>query len=128
MNTAILAAAALMALVSFAIHTFVGGPYATKPLLAATGLPKATIWLNYFTWHIVTLFLLIMSVVLAGGAAGAVHHDAIVLVGVTAAMISMLSVAVTFKARIRPWQFPASYLLGTTALLTFWGASGIVGS
>lgn len=119
--TPLLVLAALAAFISFLVHTFVGGRYAAQPLLDARELPKATIWLNYFTWHIATIHLLTMAAVLAAGAVGLVHRDAVFLVGVLAASISILSIAVTLKARIPPLRFPASYLLGLTAALTFLG-------
>lgn len=115
--------AAVSAFVSFCVHTFVGGRYAAKPLLVATALPRASVWLNYFTWHIVTVHLLVFTAVLACGAADIVHHDAIVLVGILAACVSVTSVAVTLKAGIPPLRFPASYLLGVTAALSLWGAT-----
>ena len=119
---AVLVLASLSAFVSFCVHTFVGGRYAARPLLAATDLPRAAIWLNYLTWHIVTVHLLVFTIVLACGAAGLVHRDAILLVGILAACVSATSVAVTLKAGISPLRFPASYLLGVTAALSIWGA------
>lgn len=119
----ILGLASAAALVSFGVHTFVGGRYAARPLLGAIGLPVATIWLNYFTWHIVTVHLLVFAAVLAAGAVGLVHRDAVLLVAILAACVSLTSVAVTLKASIAPLRFPASYLLGVTAALAFWGAA-----
>lgn len=113
--------ASLAAFSSFLVHTFVGGRYAARPLLDARDLPKAAVWLNYFTWHIVTVHLFIMASILALGAVGRVQQDAVFLVGVFAASISVMSIAVTLKAGIHPLRFPASYLLGLTALLTFSG-------
>ena len=100
----------------------VGGRYAARPLLAATDLPRAAIWLNYLTWHIVTVHLIVFTIVLACGSAHLVHRDAVVLVGILAACVSVTSVAVTLKAGISPLRFPASYLLGVTAALSIWGA------
>ena len=122
----VLTLASLLAFVSFCVHTFVGGRYAARPLLADTNLPRATIWLNYFTWHIVTVHLAVYTAVLAAGAAGLVHRDAILLVAILAACVSVTSVAVTLKAGISPVRFPASYLLGLTAALSVWGAGTMV--
>lgn len=117
----VLVLASASALVSFCVHTFVGGRYAAQPLLAARDLPRATIWLNYFTWHIVTVHLAVYTAVLAAGAIGEVHRDAILLVSILAACVSVTSIAVTLKAGIPPYRFPASYLLAATAILSFWG-------
>lgn len=112
--------AALAALISFFVHTFVGGRYAVSPLLESA-LPKATIWLNYFCWHIVTLTLLVSAAVLGCVAIGLLHRDAGLVVAIIASCISVLSVVVTLRAGIPIHRFPASYLLGSTAVLAFWG-------
>lgn len=119
----ILALSAIAAFVSFCVHTFIGGRYAAAPLLASVELPKATIWLNYMTWHIVTVTLLASAAVLACAAVALVHDDAVLLIAILAAGISVLSVAVTLRAGIPVHRFPASYLLGATAVLAFWGAA-----
>ena len=118
----ILAAACVAAIVTFAVHTFVGGRYAARPLLADTRLPRASKWLNYFCWHVVTVLLAILAAVLGAGALGQVHADAIRLVAVIAASISVTSVAVTLKAGIPPLRFPATYLLAIVAGLAAWGS------
>lgn len=120
----ILMLASVAAFVSFCIHTFVGGRYAARPLLTSTGLPNAAKWLNYFTWHIVTVHLLVVTAVLACGAAGLVHRDAILLICILAGCVSVTSVAVTLKAGIPSLRFPASYVLGATAALSLRGATG----
>lgn len=119
MNYLLLAASA-GAIVSFCVHTFIGGRFAVRPLLKAS-LPKATIWLNYFTWHIVTALLLILSGVFALGAFGRLHQDAVLVCASIAASISILSIAVTLRAGLGVHRFPASYLLGATAALAFFG-------
>jgi uncharacterized membrane protein YvlD (DUF360 family) len=123
MNPWLLAATA-GAFVSFSVHTFVGGRFAARPLLHATSLPKATIWLNYFTWHIVTALLLVLAGVFGAGAFGRIDTDAVLVCAAIAALISVISIAVTLKAGIQPYRFPASYLLGATAAFAFMGALG----
>ncbi|MBA2771505.1 MAG: hypothetical protein H0U34_05755 [Sphingomonas sp.] len=117
-----LIAACGAALISFCVHTFIGGRFAAKPLLAAEGLPKATIWLNYFTWHIATFLLLILSATFLFAGIGRLHRDAALVAAAIALMISLLSVAITLKGRIPIHRFPASYLLAATALLGLVGA------
>jgi hypothetical protein len=50
-----------MSFVTFIIHTFIGGPRVAKPLLENNNLPKASKWLNYYTWHITTIFTFLMG-------------------------------------------------------------------
>lgn len=109
------AVAALLSLITFGVHTFVGGVYAARPLLAARDLPAASRWLNYMCWHMVTVFLLVMAIAYAAAAVGALSRDAAALLCTFAASFSVVSVAVTLKAGIRPWRFPASYLLASVA-------------
>lgn len=116
-----LAGASAAAAVTFLAHWQIGGRYAARPLLASAQLPAVAKWLNYFCWHIVTILLLMMALTLAGAAAGRVHMDAVRFIAVSATAISLLSIAVTLSAKIRPWRFPASYLLATVAALSFWG-------
>jgi hypothetical protein len=120
MNFFLLAASGA-ALVAFYVHTFIGGRFAAKPLLAAKDLPKATIWLNYFAWHITTFLLLILSGTFLLVGIGRADPDAAMMGAAIAAMISLLSVAVTLKAGIAVHRFPASYLLAVTALLAMIG-------
>ena len=54
-------AAAVLSLITFGVHTFVGGKYAARPLLEATDFHRASRWLNYFTWHMATVLLLVMA-------------------------------------------------------------------
>jgi hypothetical protein len=110
-------AAAFMSVITFAVHTFVGGPRVAVPLLADTGLPKASKWLNYYCWHIATVFTFSM-----GGAYAyvALHPDrpelVVFLTGVTAAL-SILSVVVALKGNINPFRFPSTSLFATVSAL-----------
>lgn len=123
MNAVALGMAAAMSLAAFCVHTFVGGRYAARPLLAAIGtLPRATVWLNYLTWQVVTVLLAVLAAGFLAAALGANHRDAALLSAVIAGAISLVSVAVTARAGIAFWRFPASYLLGTAA------AAGFIGS
>ncbi len=54
------ALAALLSLLTWAVHTFLGGRAIARPLLACElkPIPKYT---NYYCWHIVTITLLAMT-------------------------------------------------------------------
>ncbi len=116
------ALAALAALVTFCVHTFVGGRFAAAPLLVAPDLAPATRWLNYMTWHMVTALLAVMTIALGWSAfqqAGAV--PVVVLLLVLSGLLSGVTIAVTLKAGIRPWRFPSSYLFLIILACALWG-------
>ena len=116
--------AAIMAFFTFVVHTFVGTRFAVAPLRAADEhLPKATIWLNYLCWHIVTGALFILAITLFGAALGRLHPDVVIVSIMLLFCVSTVSIISTTKARIPFYRFPASYLGGSTALvasLGFW--------
>lgn len=115
-------AAALVSLVTFVVHTFIGGPRVAGPLLASSQLPPASKWLNYYCWHIATTLLLAMPL---GFGYVALHPDRpelAVFLTVLSAALSVLSAAVALKGRIHPLRFPSTslflliFLLGSAAL------------
>ncbi len=115
------ALAALLCLITLGVHTFVGGKYAARPLLAADGFDKASRWLNYFTWHMATAVLLLMA---AGFAWAAFVPDAVeaaVLCMLLAAVFSPLCVWVALRGGIMPWRFPASWLFLLILGAGLWG-------
>ena len=118
------ALAAVLSLITFGVHTFIGGRFAARPLLAATDFDRASRWLNYFTWHMVTVLLLFM----AGGFWFAANQpDAVevaVLLMLMAAAFSPLCVWVAMKGGIAPWRFPASWLF---LLIAMAGLCGLFG-
>jgi hypothetical protein len=109
--------AAFMSFVTFAVHTFIGGPRVAGPLLATTHLPIASKWLNYYCWHITTVLLLAMG---AGYAHVALHPDrpelAVFLTALSSAL-SVLSAAVAIKGRINPFRFPSTSLFAVVSVL-----------
>ena len=117
MQIILLWAAVFMSLVTFAVHTFIGGPRVAKPLLADTNLPKASKWLNYYCWHITTIYTFMM-----GGAYAyvAMHPDKIELVvflSILNVSFSILSAAVARLGKINPFYFPSTSLFAAVALL-----------
>jgi hypothetical protein len=117
MQISLLWASAIASIVTFIIHTFIGGPRVAAPLLADTHLPKASKWLNYYCWHITTIYTFTM-----GGAYAyvAMHPDKIELVvflSILNAAFSVLSAAVAIKGSINPFRFPSTSLFGAVAIL-----------
>lgn len=118
------ALAAVLSLITFGVHTFVGGKYAARPLLAAPRFDKASRWLNYMCWHMVTAVLLVFT---GGFAWAALRPEAVevamLLIGL-AVPLSAISVWVALKGGIQPWRFPSSWLF---ALITVAGLCGLLG-
>jgi hypothetical protein len=115
-------AAAASSLVTFAVHTFVGGTFVARPLLSDQTLPRAAKWLAYCCWHIVTLLLLAMAVAFGAAATGSLAGYAALGLAAFCAACSLLCVAVALKAGIAPWRFPAPTLFAIVAAFGFAGA------
>jgi len=107
----------IMSLVTFVVHTFIGGPRVAKPLLDNKELPKASKYLNYYTWHITTIFTLVMGGAYAYVALHPNHIELIVFLTVLTGLFSLLSVAIALKGNINPFRFPSTSLFGTVSLL-----------
>ena len=117
MQTYFLWSAVIMSFVTFIIHTFIGGPRVAKPLLENNDLSKASKWLNYYTWHITTIFTFLM-----GGGYGYValhpnHPELVVFLTILTGAFSLLSIAVALKGEINPFRFPSTSLFAIVCLL-----------
>lgn len=123
MSNAGFAAASALALVTFAVHTFVGGIYVVRPLLAVQGLSRASRWLNYYCWHMTTLTLVVMTVMFAYSAYEPTARGFGVLFTTMATAFSLLCIAVAIKGGVRPWRFPATSLFAAVASAGLWGLS-----
>jgi len=119
MQGALLWSASVSALATFAVHTFVGGVFVARPLLADRGLPKAAKWLAYYCWHIVTMLLLALAMTFAAVALGWLAPNVTLALSAFSAACSLLSIAVALKGRIAPWRFPSTTLFAVTAVLGF---------
>ena len=124
MNVALLWAAAVVSFATFVTHTFIGGPRVAAPLLAGTQLPPASKWLNYYCWHLATVFLLAMPFGFGYVALNPDRPELAVFLTILSGALSVLSAAVAIKGRIHPLRFPSTtlfaliFLLGTAGLLT----------
>lgn len=113
--------AVVLSLITFYIHTFIGGPRVAAPLLMNKDLPKASKWLNYYCWHIVTIYLLLMGV---GYAFVALHPDKpelVVFLTILNVHFAILSAVVAQKGKINPLRFPSTTLFTLLSLVgIFW--------
>lgn len=114
-------AASVMSIITFAVHTFIGGPVVAEPLLKNTDLPKASKWLNYYTWHVTTIFTFSMGGAYAYVALNPNRPELVVFLTVVTAALSVLSAAVALKGTINPFRFPSTSLFATVSLLGLLG-------
>ena len=117
MQTYFLWAAVVMSIVTFSVHAFIGGPVVAKPLLANKTLPKASLWLNYYCWHVTTLFTFIMGAGYAYAALNPGRPELVIYLTINTAAFSILSAAVALKGNINPFRFPSTSLFASVALL-----------
>jgi hypothetical protein len=114
------AAAAVLSLFTWAIHTFVGGPVVAGPLLTSEmkPVPKLT---NYYCWHLVTLVLLAMSGGYAYAAIRPGGRDVAVLLSIMAASFCIWSVLLfTWKKR-KALELPQWILFLSITCAALWG-------
>jgi hypothetical protein len=121
MQAALLWAAAVMSVVTFSIHTFVGGPRVAVPLLANSGLPKASKWLNYYCWHVTTIYTLFMGAAYAYVALHPDRPELVIFLTFLNTALSLLSVVVARMGGINPFRFPSTSLFASVALLGLLG-------
>jgi len=117
MQVNLLWAAAVMSIITFAVHTFIGGPVVAKPLLESTNLPKASKWLNYYTWHVTTIFTLSMGGAYVYVALHPNRPELVVFLTIITGALSVLSGAVAIKGNINPFRFPSTSLFASVSLL-----------
>jgi len=104
MNIA-LAIAALFSLLTWGIHTFVGGPSTVKPLLASKMDPVAK-YTNYYCWHMVTLVLLAMAGGFGYAAVAPGGRDVAVLFTLLSASFAVWSLALVVRSKRRAIELP----------------------
>lgn len=109
-------AAVVFSIITFTVHTFIGGPRVADPLLENTDLPIASKWLNYYTWHITTIFTLLMGAGYAYVALNPERPELAVFLTIVTASFSLLSAAVALKGSINPFRFPSTSLFAVVSL------------
>jgi len=117
MNSYFLWSAVVMSVITFYVHTFIGSPVVAKPLLANTDLPVASKWLNYYCWHVTTIFTLLMGAGYAYVALNPDRPELAVFLTINTTAFSILSAAVAVKGNINPFRFPSTSLFASVALL-----------
>jgi len=121
MQTSLLWAAAFMSVLTFAVHTFIGGPRVAAPLLADTNLPKASKWLNYYCWHITTIYTFVMGGAYAYVAVNPERTELVVFLSILNVSFAILSAVVAMKGDINPFRFPSTSLFASVSILGLLG-------
>ncbi len=109
--------AAIMSFVTFIVHTFAGGPRVARPLLADKTLPIASKWLNYYCWHITTLYTFFMAWAFIYVAFNPSKPELVVFVSILNAAFSILSALVAIKGHINPFRFPSTSLFAVVSII-----------
>tara|TARA_R110002167_G_scaffold359423_1_gene576078 strand:- start:1049 stop:1423 length:375 start_codon:yes stop_codon:yes gene_type:complete len=117
MQVSILWAAVAMSFVTFLVHTFIGGPRVAGPLLKNTSLPIASKWLNYYCWHITTIYTFLMGGAYAYVALNPNKPELVVFLSILNVSLAILSAMVAIKGNINPFRFPSTSLFATVSLL-----------
>ena len=113
--------ATFMSFVTFFVHTFIGGPRVAVPLLEDAQLPKASKWLNYYCWHITTIFTFSMGFAFAYVALKPDRPELAVFLTLVTGACSVLSAAVARKGNINPFRFPSTSLFAVVSMLGLLG-------
>lgn len=116
MQELMLWSATVLSFLTFLIHTFVGGPRVAGPLLKDRTLPIAAKWLNYYCWHITTIYTLLMGGAYAYVALNPTKPELVVFLSLLNSCLAFLSVAVALKGKINPFRFPSTSLFSSVAV------------
>ncbi len=119
MQIILLWAAAVMSAVTFYVHTFIGGPVVAAPLLRNMSLPRASKWLNYYCWHITTIYTFAMAGAYAYVAINPGKIELVVFLSIINAAFAFLSAVVAMKGGINPFRFPSTSLFASVSVLGF---------
>lgn len=117
MQVTVLWAAVVMSFLTFLVHTFIGGPRVAGPLLKNTSLPIASKWLNYYCWHITTIYTFLMGGAYAYVALNPDRPEMVVFLSILNTALAVLSAAVAVKGGINPFRFPSTSLFASVSLL-----------
>lgn len=112
--------AAVIALITWAIHTFVGTRQIAGPLLAAEMRPEPK-YTNFYCWHLVTIVLLAMS--------GSFAYAAWVPAGRDVAIVAtILSLSfMLWSAILIAWKYPKPMRLPQWILFGAISVAGVLG-
>jgi hypothetical protein len=113
--------AAIVLVGGLLVHSFVGSRVVVRPLLAAHDITAPSRWINFLTWHMVTVGLAFMA---AGYAWAAIRPGAAdIAAGLTvlAIVFALLCLGVCLRAKFKPWRIPPFDLFVIVSIVGLWG-------
>jgi len=110
-------AAAVLSVITFYVHTFIGGPVVAKPLLECEEISKASKWLNYYCWHNTTILIVALALAFSYSAYFQVGIELVIFSTGLSGALSLLSAFVAIKGRINPFRFPSTSLFAGICIL-----------
>ncbi len=115
--------AGLFTVFSCALHIFVGGKIAARPLLDARDMSRTAKYTNYYCWHMVTIVLAAMGLMFLWAARHESGIELAVVATVFAVIFMFWSFGVVALSKGKLFQFPQWALFAPIAAL---GIAGLV--
>jgi hypothetical protein len=114
------AAAAALALLTWGLHTFAGGPEVARPLLASA-LPPVPKLTTYYCWHLVTIVLFAQAGAFAYAAVTPTGRDVAAFATALAFAFALWSVLLVAWKHRRPLELPQWLLFGAIGAVAAFG-------
>jgi len=119
MNTGF-AAASVLSLITWGLHTFAGGAEVAGPLLRSE-MPPVAKWTAYYCWHLVTIVLSLMAVSFAYAAFVPSGRDVAALATALSVSSGLWSLVLVVWRYRHPWRLPQWSLFLVISLAAVWG-------
>ena len=115
-----LAVAAVLSLLTWGVHTFVGGPVVAKPLLESE-MESVAKYTNYYCWHLTTLMLFAMALGFAYSAAFPGGSDLAIFLTLLSASFGIWSIVLVAVSKRKLLELPQWSLFVAIAVAGFVG-------
>lgn len=107
-----------------ALHVFLGGPEAARPLLRARDLNRVARYTNYYCWHMVTIVLAGMAAAFFAAALSPPAVELAWAATLLAAAFALWSIGLVIWKKQKPFHLPQWILFLAVAAL---GGAGLAG-
>lgn len=120
MNIWLTTAGGLSVLIGF-IHIFGGGPTVAKPLLDAKDIEPTAKYVNYYCWHLVTIGIFLMALLLLWPGAFNGSQDLAIVGSIMAGLYTIWGLALPKMVGQSYLQMPQGWFFLPVALLSVVG-------